>query len=324
MIRRRRAPDRTFPGNCDKLSRMIAGDFRTTDHRTRDTMVAVAMLVVAMSSVQLGASFAKTLFPILGAHGATLARLSIAGVLMCAVMRPWRHVRTLTARQWRFLLAYGTVLGVMNVAFYMSLERIPLGVAVAVEFTGPLTVALLASRKRTDVLWAVLAATGLVLISVLGASERLGTALDPIGVVYALVAGVCWGLYIVIGQRAGEGVPASVVSSLGMLTAALVAIPLCAVGLPVVAITGKLMLMALALALLSSAIPYSLEMVALQRLPAKTFGILMSAEPAIGAVVGLAFLHEQLGGLQWIGIACVVAASAGSAMTAVQKAAAEH
>lgn len=263
-----------------------------------------------MASVQAGASFAKELFPLIGARGTSALRLSIAAVILCAVSRPWRHA--LDARQWRPLLAYGVTLGVMNLVFYLALARIPLGVTVALEFMGPLTVALLASRRLRDVFWAFLAAAGLVAI----VGRGLHTAqLDLIGVLFALGAAVCWGLYIVIGQRVGAVIPAGVATAYGMVIAAGVVLPAWAIHGDPLPLTPRTVGIGLLVAVLSSALPYSLEMVALQRLPTKTFGICMSLEPALGAIFGLAMLGEYLHPLQWIGIACVMCASAGSVAT---------
>jgi inner membrane transporter RhtA len=203
---------------------------------------------------------------------------------------------------------YGLALGTMNFVFYLALRTIPLGVAVALEFTGPLAVALAGSRRRTDFLWIALAVLGLLILLPIARTER---SLDPVGVALALAAGLCWALYIVFGQKAGRAHGPSA-STWGMLIAASFTVPL---GL---ALGGRGILspavlpMGLAVAVLSGAFPYTLEMFALRQLATKTFGTLMSLEPAIAAFAGLVFLNERLTGTQWLAIAAVMVASMGS------------
>jgi len=288
--------------------------------------VALALLLVSMISVQAGASIAKRLFPILGAGGVSALRLTLAAVILCVINRPWRFPLTRTMR--RTLVLYGIVLGAMNFLFYLALARVPLGVAVALEFTGPLAVALLASRQPRDILWALLAAVGIAAIIAPGLSAGMQAAqggvpmgqMDPMGIVYALGAGVCWGLYIVVGQRAGVGIPGGVATTAGMIVASGVVILAClAQRTPVVlpaTMVGEVAGVGCIVAILSSALPYSLEMVALQRLPTKTFGICMSLEPALGAIMGMLVLGEHLISTQWIGMTCVMLASIGSLMMA--------
>jgi inner membrane transporter RhtA len=270
---------------------------------------AVALLVVAMVSVQGGASIAKQLFATLGPAGTVALRVAFAALMLVVVERPWRH--RLDVKALRVIVAYGAALGTMNLTFYLALARIPLGLAVAIEFAGPLAVAVLASRRPLDALWVMLAVVGIVSLLPLGAVDA-GAALDPVGVAMALAAAACWAIYIVIGRRAGTVAPSGAATAIGMVVAALVALP---VG---IAQAGGALLnlsvwpFALGVALLSSAIPYSLEMRALKVLPAKTFGILMSLEPAMAAIFGLTVLGERLTPMQWGAIGCVMAASAGS------------
>ncbi len=268
----------------------------------------ITLLLVAMLSIQVGASMAKSLFPAVGATGATSLRLALATLVLVAVFRPWRA--RVTRRQWPRLLCYGGALGAMNLLFYKSLETVPLGIAVALEFTGPLAVALLGSRHLRDVAWVVLAVVGLVLL----VPEQGMRPLDPLGAAYALGAGACWAMYIVSGQKAGhEHGPQTV--AIGSCIAAALAVPFGVAHAGAALLAPALLPVALAVALLSTAIPYSLEMVALTKMPARTFGILMSLEPAIAALCGLLFLHERLSLLQWLAIAAIIVASAGAAMT---------
>lgn len=268
----------------------------------------IALLLVAMVSIQSGAAMAKYLFPAVGAAGATALRLALATLMLVAVFRPWRM--RVERHQWPALLAYGVSLGLMNLMFYKALETVPLGIAIALEFTGPLAVALFGSRHLRDVVWVALAVLGLVLLV-----PKQGTqALDPVGVAYALGAGACWALYIVFGQKAGSDHGPQTVA-LGSCIAAAVAVPFGVVHAGTALLSPALLPIAFGVALLSTALPYSLEMVALTKLPTRTFGMLMSLEPAIGALCGLLFLHERLSVLQWLAIAAIIVASGGAAMT---------
>lgn len=270
---------------------------------------ATGVLVLAMISIQLGASIAKELLPTVGPSGATALRTSIAATLLWAVWKPWRAPRT---GPWlRAVAVYGACLGAMNLAFYCALARIPLGLAVALEFIGPLGVALFASRRLVDFGWTLAAAAGILLIVPRGG----GHGVDVVGIGFALTAGLCWALYIVFGQRASNAGPSGPTAAIGMAIAALVTVPLGAPAVVAHVGDGAVWLRALAVAVCSSALPYYLEMLALKRLPARTFGVLMSLEPAVAAMFGLAILHERLSPSQWTAIALIIVAAAGSALT---------
>ena len=269
----------------------------------------VAVLAVAMVSVQLGAALVKQLFPVLGVSGATTLRLVLASLMLLAVFRPWRMRPTPAAA--RSILVYGLAMGVMNFCFYSSLNRIPLGIAVALEFTGPLAVAIAASHRAVDYLWVALAALGLLALLPLGVGSK---SLSPIGIAFALAAGVCWAAYIVFGQKAGAAHGGST-TALGTVVGAAVVAPFGIAHAGAALVSPAILPAACGVALLSSALPYSLEMYALTRLPTRTFGVLMSAEPALGAMSGLIFLHESLTVIQWAAIASIMAASGGSAAT---------
>ena len=261
-----------------------------------------------MLCFQVGAALAKGLFPLIGASGTVALRLGISALLLIAVWRPWR-VR-LSLKDWRIIVLYGLSMGCMNFFFYISLSYIPLGIAVAVEFTGPLGLAMLASRRPLDFLWIGLAVLGLLPLMPLQA----GSALPAIGVVYALAAGVCWALYIVFGRRAGAAHGAQT-TALGNVVGAIAIVPFgfAQHGLSILA--PSILPLGIAVAVLSSALPYSLEMFALPRIPTKTFGVLMSLEPALGALAGMLFLGESLSLLQWAAVICIMVASGGSAAT---------
>jgi inner membrane transporter RhtA len=263
-----------------------------------------------MISLSVGTSYGKHLFPIVGAAGTTTYRVGFAALILLAVWRPWR--RPLTRRDAQTIALYGVSLGTMNFFFYLSLKTIPLGIAVALEFTGPLAVAVASSRRAIDFVWVAFAALGVALLLPL----REGAArLDPVGVAFALAGAVCWALYIVFGKRAGH-LHGGQATSLGMATAALIVAPFGFAHAGAALFDPKLLLAGLAVAVFSSALPYSLEMVALKRLPHRTFSVLLSMEPALSSLAALAILDERLTPLQWLAIASIITASAGTATTA--------
>jgi inner membrane transporter RhtA len=268
----------------------------------------VPAIVGAIVSVQGGAALAKGLFPALGALGTVGLRVGISAVILLAAFRP--RLRRATAAQWRAIIPYGVILGVMNVVFYLSLARIPLGLAVTVEFIGPLGVAVFGSRRAVDVAWVVLAASGIALIA-----PWAGGKADALGVLLALGAGACWAAYILLGGRVSRMIPGGAAVATGMAIATFIAIPAAVVTGGFARMTPALFVAGIGVALLSSAIPYTLEMIALKELPARTFGILMSLEPAVAALAGLIFLHEFLTPRQWLAVVLVIAASAGSTLT---------
>jgi inner membrane transporter RhtA len=266
--------------------------------------------MLAAVSIQGGAALAKTLFPVLGPPAVTSLRVLFAALILGLIWRP--DLRRISRATWITLLPYGVSLGLMNLAYYLALERIPLGLTVTLEFVGPLTVAVLASRRASDFLWVGLAALGIVLI-VPWPGQAAG--LDPLGIALALFAGACWGIYIWAGQRVAKVFAGPQGVALGMGIAALTTLPF---GLVLGAqhgawthLTPLILLISLGVAVLSSALPYSLEMGALRALPARVFGVLMSLEPAVAGVIGLIFLREHLSLIQWTAIACVMAASVG-------------
>jgi inner membrane transporter RhtA len=230
--------------------------------------------------------------------------------MLALVFRPWRSLPD--RRAWRPILAYGVSMGIMNHLFYNALARVPLGLAVALEFTGPLAVAMVGSRRPIDFLWIALAVCGLLLI--LKPGQAASSALDPVGVILALGAGVCWALYIIFGQKAG-GEHGMQSTALGMIIAALVGAPIGLVQAGTAVFSPSVLATGAVVGFLGSALPYALEMVALTRLPTRTFGTLMSLEPAVGALAGFVLLHQVLSHAQWLAIAAVVAASVGATAT---------
>ena len=289
-------PARLYPERMNPISKPTA-------------LPPIPAVLVAILSVQGGAALAKELFPALGATGTVGLRIGISALILLAAFRPRLH--RLSAAQWRAVVPFGVVLGVMNLVFYSALARIPLGLAVTVEFVGPLGVAVFGSRKLVDVTWVVLAAAGIALITPWSANSGV----DPVGVALAFVAGLCWAAYILLGGHLSRLLTGGAAVSIGMLVGALAVVPYAAATGGFAHLTAGRFAAGVGVALLSSAIPYTLEMIALKALPARTFGILMSLEPAVAALVGLVFLAEVLSPTQWLAVALVIAASAGSTLT---------
>lgn len=265
---------------------------------------APLLVVCSVSITQIGSALAKTLFVSLGTRGAVLVRVSFAAAMLLAMHRP---SLAKTARPaLRLAVLFGVIMGLMNWSFYSALARVPLGVAVTVEFMGPLGVALLHSRRPRDVLWVLLAAAGIALLAPIGAGGP-----DPIGVALALLAGVCWGLYIIIGARVSRAFPGGTGLSLAMVVAAIMLIPGGAIDAAPIFRSPTLLLTGIAVAAFSSALPYTLEMEALRRMPSRVFGVLMSMEPAVAALAGFLILGEHLGPRALIAMVLISAASAG-------------
>ncbi|OGB94752.1 MAG: hypothetical protein A3G82_22020, partial [Burkholderiales bacterium RIFCSPLOWO2_12_FULL_67_210] len=245
-----------------------------------------------------------------GSLGTTALRVGFSALLLLLIWRPWRW--PLSKADAKSLLRYGVVLGCMNLMFYQSLQSIPFGVAVAIEFSGPLAVAFFTSRQRIDTLWIALAAAGLGLLLPLGHDV---SSLDPVGVGFALGAAVCWATYILFGKKVGH-LHAGHSVALGLTMAAITVVPFGIWHAGSALLQPHILLYGLGVAAVSSAIPISLEMVALKRLTPAAFGVMTSMEPAVAALLGLLVLGEQLTGLQWLAVMLVMGAAAGSAATA--------
>lgn len=275
------------------------------------SLVPFLALLGAVTFLGVGTSWAKhSLFPLLGAQGTTALRVGLSAALLLVLWRPWRRLPS--RPELRTIACYGAALGAMNLAFYMSLQTLPFGVAVAIEFSGPLAVAVLSSRRPVDFVWVLLAVGGLALLLPLGHAV---STLDPVGVAYALLAAACWATYIVFGKRVGH-VPARQSVSLGLAAAAVVVIPVGVAHAGEALWSWPVLAVGLGVAILSSAIPITLEMVALKRLPKQAFGIMISMEPAVAAVLALGLLGEHLSLPQWLAIGLIISASMGSALTA--------
>lgn len=277
-------------------------------HKT-PVWLPIVVLLIAMCSIQGGASLAKSLFPLTGAPGVTALRLALGTLMLVVVFKPWRL--RFTREQRLPLLTYGISLGAMNYMFYLAIQTVPLGIAVALEFVGPLSVALFGSRRAVDFLWVILAVLGLWYLLPLGDNV---SHVDLTGAALALGAGACWAIYIISGHKAGEEHgPATV--ALGSLIASVIFVPVGVLQAGDLLWHWSVLPLGIAVALLSTALPYSLEMIALTRLPTRTFGTLMSMEPALAALSGMIFLGETLNFQQVAALMCIVIASVGSTLT---------
>jgi inner membrane transporter RhtA len=274
---------------------------------TRADRIPPTVLVLGgVASVQFGAAFAKTLFDEVGPGGAVWLRVLFAALILCALLRP--SLRGRSAAHWRLILAYGFVLVAMNLTYYESLDRIPLGIAVTFEFVGPLGVAVAGSRHALDLLWVALAAAGILLLSNFGTAD-----LDPVGVALALTAGGFWAAYILLAAGVGRAMPGGQPLALAMAAGTIMLMPVGVGQGGGELLSVSVLAIGAAVAVLSSVIPYTLELEALRRMPANVFGVLMSLEPAAASLAGFLVLGENLAAREIVAIGLVVAASAGAA-----------
>lgn len=262
-----------------------------------------------MISVQGSASIAKYLFPVLGPEGMTAWRLTFSSVMLAMIFKPWR--KAITKQALRYIILYGLAMGCMNLSFYNAISRIPLGIAVAIELTGPIMVAMFSGRRLADFIWLGIAVVGLgMLLPIHQASSEL----DPIGIVMALTAGACWACYILFGRKAGA-IHGSSSVALGAIIASILLFPIGVWQSGSAMFSISLLPLIFLVSLLASAIPYGLDMVALPRLPAQTFSTLMSLSPVFAAFSGLIVLHEQLTHYQWLAIGLIILSSIGTVLS---------
>ena len=273
------------------------------------TVPPTALVLGAVASVQTGASLAKGLFDDVGPGGTVLLRMVFAALVLAAIWRP--ALRGRARGDFIMIAAFGLSLAGMNFAFYAALDRIPLGVAVTLEFAGPLAVAVAGSRRALDLVWVALAAAGILLLA-----DLSGGGTDPVGMALALLAGAFWAAYILLGVRVGRTFPGGGGLALAMVFGSAMLLPFGIADGGLALADPNVLAVGAAVALLSSAVPYSLELEALRRLPARVFGVLMSLEPAMAALAGFVVLGEVLGEREILAIALVVIASAGAARTA--------
>ena len=268
---------------------------------------AILLVLAAATSVQAGASVAKSLFPTLGAPGVVWLRLLFGSIALWVAARP-----QLRSRPWgelRLIVALGIVLVTMNVSFYESIDRVPLGIAVTVEFLGPLAVATIGSRRKLDLVWVALAGIGVALLA-----EGIGSHVHTLGLVLAAVAGLCWAFYITLSVPVGRLFPGASGLAPAMLLGAILITPWGIASAGAGLRDPQLVGAAAGVGLLSSALPWSLELEALRRLPTNVFGVVLALEPVIAALMGSLFLHEHLSARSWVAIGLVVTASAGAAL----------
>jgi inner membrane transporter RhtA len=277
-----------------------------SQRRTIDAVPPPLLVIGGVASTQFGASLAKGLFDDAGPGGTVFLRTVFAALVLAALWRP--SVREHQRADVGLVLAFGVALAAMNLSFYEAIDRIPLGVAVTIEFAGPLTVGVLGSRRLRDLVWVTLAAAGILLLADLG-----GGHIDMSGAGLALFAGVCWGSYILLSARVGQAFPGGSGLALAMSVAATLLLPVGIAGAGDALLDVRVLAVGALVAMMSSALPYSLELEALRRLPTGVFGVLMSLEPAVAALAGLVVLGEVLHAREWVAIALVVTASAGAA-----------
>lgn len=284
----------------------------------RSLVVAICSVLLAMVTIQSGASIAKQLFPLIGPDGTTALRLGFSALVLWLVFRPWRSLPQ--GRDWRAIVVYGLCLGGMNILFYLAIARIPLGIGVALEFTGPLAVALFSSRRKRDLIWVACAIAGILLLL---PDMRGADALDPVGVMLALAAGACWAGYILFGKKTNTQSSGGITVALGMTVAAAVLVPIGFITQGMALLSWEVLPLGFLVGILSSAIPYSLEMVALRNMTSQNFSVFMSMEPAVAALAGFLILAELLTLWQWLAILLVIVASLGSSLTSSQSKASE-
>ncbi|MEU4237033.1 EamA family transporter [Actinoplanes sp. NPDC026619] len=274
----------------------------------RPELPAPLLVLMSIASVQFGSAVARTLFDDLGAAGVTLLRLAVSAVIIAIVTRP--ALRAWSGAAWRAAAVLGVVMAGMNLIFYLALRTVPLGLAVTVEFLGPLLLSLVQTRRVLDLLWAALAAAGVLLLGLAGGGNA------PLsGLMLAFVAGLCWAGYIVFSAKLGGLVPGTGGLAVSLAVAAVLVLPFGAGGASAVLDRPVLLVGATAVALLSSVVSYGLEINALRRIPTRVFGILMSLEPAAAAIAGLLVLHQRLGVVEIVALVAVTAASAGVTLT---------
>jgi inner membrane transporter RhtA len=285
-----------------------------TDQTGWRVLLPIAAVCGAMAAFQAGGAVAKSLFPIVGPQGAAALRMLLAAAMLAPVVRPWRNFPSKAPRV--PLLGFGICTGFTVIMFYAAISRVPLGVAISLQFLGPLSVAILGSRRPSDVLWAALAGTG---VWALVGRGTMSGVLDPLGVGFGLAAAVGWAGYILFGRAASAGFGRNA-ATLALAIGAVVALPIGVAHAGTALLSPRVIPIALLVALFSTALPVSLEVYALTRMPARTFAVFMSLEPVFGAIAGLVILREALAPVQIAGVAAIVTAAAGAAWSSAARA----
>ena len=277
--------------------------------KSRLNIPPIPAVIIAILSVQCGAAIAKGLFPEIGAAATASLRIGLSAIILSIAFRP--NLLKLNAKQWKYVILYGFSLGLMNMVFYLSISRIPIGLGVTLEFIGPLVLAIFSSKRVIDFIWVTLSIVGIALIA-----PWSSNGLNISGVLLALLAGVFWAAHIILGGRISKIMKGGEAVAVGMLFATIIILPFGIFSGGLSGLNPRLLVLGAALALLSSAIPFTLEIGALKQLPARTFSILMSLEPAMASLAAFIFLKEHLSLTECAAVGCVVIASAGSSFTA--------
>ncbi|MDZ8274881.1 EamA family transporter [Microbacterium aquimaris] len=276
--------------------------------QTASAHAGAVMVVAGLVCQEVGAALAVGLFPEIGAFGVVAFRLCVATAVLGVLARP--RLRGLAAPAWRAIVAYGLAMAGLNVFFYLALERLALGVVVSIELLGPLVVSVVTAAARSGAFWA-LGATGGVLL--LGFDPQV--RFDPLGVIFALTAAACWAAYILAARRATTHVPGVAGAAVGMAVGAILVTPFAAATAGLAMLQPSVMLVGIGVALLSSCLPYALEILALRRMPVSTFSITLALAPVIAALAGVVLLGDDVGVLGWMGVLVVVASAAGALRT---------
>lgn len=269
----------------------------------------ILIICLSMLSVQGSSSLAKYLFPILGPTGMTAWRLGFSAIMLILIFKPWR--KKIQSDALKYIVLYGLALGAMNLSYYSAIERIPIGIGVAIELTGPIVLAMFSGRKLSDFIWIGFAVAGLAMLLPI---HEANVSLDPIGLFLALIAGVCWALYIVFGRKAGE-LYGSASVAVGSSIAGCIIFPIGVWQTGSIMFSLDIIPLALVVALLASAIPYALDMIAMPKIPTLTFSTLMSLSPVLAAISGFIILGEILSIHQWIAISLIIVASIGTVLS---------
>ncbi len=266
----------------------------------------IGFLLIAILSIQFGSALAKSLFSELGPWGVVALRVTFSALILFAIWRPRLHAQVKS--NFKLILVYGLVMTCMNSAFYAAIDRIPLGIAIAIEFTGPLGLSVLKSQKWQDGLWAALAAIGISLLTPLS-----GANLDPVGILLALFAGLCWALYIILAAKIGPALPGVEGLAWGLLVGTVVLLPIGIATAGSALLSPRLLATGVGVAVLSTALPYACEIAALRTIPVKVFGVMLSVEPMVGVLAGFLILGETLSARSLIACLLVSIAAAGAA-----------
>lgn len=274
---------------------------------------SVALVMGAVISVQIGSAVATHIFTSVGPPGATLLRVGVGAIILLILWRPrlGRH----DGHAYRDAILFGLTTAAMNLSFYSAISRIPLGIAVTLEFLGPLSLAVLGSRRALDLLWVGFAACGVLLLTPIG-----GHSIDPIGLLLALLAGTFWALYILFSARVGRAFTGGNGLAIALLAGGIALVPVGVLSAGPRLLDGRVLLIGVAVGLLSAVVPYSLEMEALRTIPTRLFGVLMSTEPAVGALVGLILLRQFLDLRAVVAIILIMAASIGATRSSAESA----